>query len=185
MKEKQISERLNLSKIPFDQKEDLKLQLGDPEWLKDITQELEELTDTEDENYEPPKLVFNLTLSRKKEQPIGDHLMIWGDFDCHYTTPCVRCLTPTHQHLNEEVNMGFIPGVLENTEEFKDAPSAFISGQERDLYFHDKGFVELLEALREQVFVNADFFPLHSPDCKGLCPQCGVDRNIEDCPHQD
>jgi uncharacterized protein len=26
-------------------------------------------------------------------------------------------------------------------------------------------------------------FPLHSPDCAGLCPTCGADRNTVDCGH--
>jgi len=36
--------------------------------------------------------------------------------------------------------------------------------------------------VRDAVVLEMPFSPLHSPDCKGLCPICGGDRNLGECP---
>ena len=36
--------------------------------------------------------------------------------------------------------------------------------------------------VRDAVVLEMPFSPLHSPDCKGLCPVCGGDRNLGECP---
>ena len=42
-------------------------------------------------------------------------------------------------------------------------------------------FVDLGEMLREQFYLALPMQPLCRPDCQGLCPVCGVDRNLERC----
>jgi len=36
--------------------------------------------------------------------------------------------------------------------------------------------------VRDAVVLEMPFSPLHSPDCQGLCPVCGGDRNLGECP---
>jgi uncharacterized protein len=36
--------------------------------------------------------------------------------------------------------------------------------------------------VRDAVVLEMPFSPLHSPDCLGLCPICGGDRNLGECP---
>ena len=36
--------------------------------------------------------------------------------------------------------------------------------------------------VRDAVVLEMPFSPLHSPDCRGLCPICGGDRNLGECP---
>jgi DUF177 domain-containing protein len=36
--------------------------------------------------------------------------------------------------------------------------------------------------VRDAVVLEMPFSPLHAPDCKGLCPICGGDRNLGECP---
>jgi uncharacterized protein len=43
------------------------------------------------------------------------------------------------------------------------------------------GTVDLTEDIREDILVNLDPFPLCSPTCKGLCPQCGKNLNEGPC----
>lgn len=46
-----------------------------------------------------------------------------------------------------------------------------------------EGALDLEPALRETVLLDLPLNPLCRPDCKGLCPECGADRNEEDCGH--
>ncbi len=36
--------------------------------------------------------------------------------------------------------------------------------------------------VRDAVVLEMPFSPLHDPECKGLCPICGGDRNLDECP---
>jgi uncharacterized protein len=43
------------------------------------------------------------------------------------------------------------------------------------------GKVDLLSALLQALTVEAPFAPVCKDDCKGICPTCGADRNVEEC----
>jgi uncharacterized protein len=39
----------------------------------------------------------------------------------------------------------------------------------------------LEDVLREQVLLSLPVRTLCKPDCKGLCPRCGANRNLQPC----
>jgi uncharacterized protein len=41
--------------------------------------------------------------------------------------------------------------------------------------------IDLDEAVRQDLLVAMELVPLCRPDCKGLCPECGANRNLEPC----
>ena len=41
--------------------------------------------------------------------------------------------------------------------------------------------LDLGEAVREELILNTVSYVLCDPDCKGLCPRCGIDRNTDSC----
>lgn len=45
----------------------------------------------------------------------------------------------------------------------------------------DGPVLDLTEMLRQNLAVAIPLQPLHDPDCKGLCPMCGSNRNVEKC----
>ena len=45
-----------------------------------------------------------------------------------------------------------------------------------------EGFVDPEQMVRDNVGLELPFSPLHSQDCRGLCPVCGGDRNLGECP---
>ena len=44
--------------------------------------------------------------------------------------------------------------------------------------------IDLVPLLREELILATPFAPLHSPECKGLCPTCGRDLNVEPHTHE-
>ncbi|ACY14436.1 YceD family protein [Haliangium ochraceum] len=50
-----------------------------------------------------------------------------------------------------------------------------------DLYGYEGESIDLTPLFHDQVVLAVPFAPLCHEDCKGLCPQCGVDRNRETC----
>ena len=56
------------------------------------------------------------------------------------------------------------------------------NGESDDIVLLDKdGALELDELMREVFLLEMDTKNLCSEDCKGLCPGCGVDLNVEPC----
>jgi uncharacterized protein len=47
--------------------------------------------------------------------------------------------------------------------------------------FYQDEAIDLSELLREQFYLVLPMKPLCRESCKGLCPQCGVNLNVETC----
>lgn len=80
---------------------------------------------------------------------------------------CARCLKDFAAPLDVEVHEMFVAD----------------PDPESDQYALDpEGAVDPDQMVRDTVGVELPFSPLHSTDCKGLCPVCGGDRNLDECP---
>jgi uncharacterized protein len=47
----------------------------------------------------------------------------------------------------------------------------------------DDAHLELGPLMREYALLEVPINPLHDPECKGLCIECGQDLNVKDCGH--
>jgi uncharacterized protein len=91
---------------------------------------------------------------------------------------CRRCLEPTE-----------VPAELELEEEFYsvarvgDAPVETVPEEERDdaLLIDEHHILDLREVIRQSLWLAGSEDTLCRPDCKGLCPQCGENRNLGEC----
>jgi uncharacterized protein len=96
------------------------------------------------------------------------------------TLSCNRCLQPIHDPVRENVELMI--------EIERPGSSGSHGGGEHELRDKDLGtlyvegeILETLPILIEQLQLNIPMKPLCRPDCKGLCPVCGVDRNTGVC----
>ena len=60
-------------------------------------------------------------------------------------------------------------------------PERRLAAGDTDLLFADRGKVDLRGLVREQVHLNIPLKPVCGPDCAGLCPTCGANRNRIKC----
>jgi uncharacterized protein len=56
-----------------------------------------------------------------------------------------------------------------------------ISTPETEIGYYENGGLALEDVLREQVLLSLPARTLCQPDCKGLCPRCGQNRNETAC----
>lgn len=107
-------------------------------------------------------------LARVGRTPQG--LLVQADFEGETELECVRCLTPFSQRLH-----------FDFTELY-----AFTrkSVTESGLLLSDDAHIDLQPLVREYALLEIPISPLHSPDCKGLCPVCGENLNLRDCGHR-
>ena len=50
-----------------------------------------------------------------------------------------------------------------------------------DAFSYEFDVVDITEAVREGLLVAKPLQVLCKEECRGLCPVCGVDRNVESC----
>lgn len=88
---------------------------------------------------------------------VSDELLVDGELDVNLRVHCRRCDDVFPESL-EKLAYHFDTDV-ENWPEY----------------------VDLTEDLRESIILAFPSYPVCSPDCKGLCPQCGMDLNKSEC----
>jgi uncharacterized protein len=99
-----------------------------------------------------------------------------GRLSYEQTLNCIRCLKPIVDRVDSEVELMIL------------VERQSSSGGEHELHEKDMGILhlddEVLETdpiLIEQIQLNVPMKPVCQPDCQGLCPVCGTDRNAGAC----
>lgn len=93
-----------------------------------------------------------------------------GEVRATVTAVCSRCLEPFESPLTGEIEGFYVPGGRQEGIPAEQAVEPVSEGR-----------VDLMPAILTALAVEAPFAPLHAEDCKGICPVCGADRNVEEC----
>jgi uncharacterized protein len=102
-------------------------------------------------------------------ESLVDGIYVHGEVNGRMRMRCARCLK------------GFeVPFDVQLDELFAREP-----GPEDDYALTPDLTLDPEPMVRDAVVLEMPFSPLHSPDCKGLCPICGGDRNLGECPGHD
>jgi uncharacterized protein len=115
----------------------------------------------------------------------GENVHVSGRMRGDVVVACGRCLGPARIPLDEDIHATFMPeGSLAKAVD--EAPAegdegVELAAEDLDVYPYDGEAVDLEPIIREQLVLAVPYAPLCREDCKGLCPQCGVDRNVESC----
>lgn len=83
---------------------------------------------------------------------------------------CSRCLEPVLLDIAEALSITVIDAGSRKPEEFKD-----------DVLVAEQGEVDIEPAVIEAIFSAIPLSPLCNSECQGLCPGCGVNKNMEAC----
>ncbi len=129
--------------------------------------------DTSDYNFvldEPP-------LVTGRVERVGMEMRVRGEVQTRLSVQCDRCLNEVVFPLQIPFDLIYAPA----------DPGAGQAGEhelhERDLdiavYEHDQ--IELDELVLEQLELSLPSRVLCRTECRGLCPQCGADLNVEPC----
>ncbi len=89
---------------------------------------------------------------------------------------CARCLEPVELSLDGDVFL-----VLVGEDEPPREGEVEISAADADVYPAIEGRVDLDDVTREQIDLLLPVRTVCSTDCKGLCPECGENRNLREC----
>lgn len=118
---------------------------------------------------EPPRV--SGTVSRD-----GNQLFLRGRLSAVAQVDCDRCLKPVDLPVNMKFNLRYV-----TAEEYASIHAAELEDEDLALSVFDGEAIDVDEVAREQVLLEVPLRTLCREDCKGFCPECGVDRNRKDC----
>jgi uncharacterized protein len=107
---------------------------------------------------------------------VDSDVYLHGDLRATLRLTCGRCLEDFSRDVTLPLELEFRPvEELEGDEKYE------LSRDELDTGFYREGELDLGEISREQVLLNLPMKPLCSEACKGICPRCGANLNVQGC----
>ena len=101
---------------------------------------------------------------------------IQGSLSVTLESECDRCLTRAEFPLDTRFDLFYRPSrALDSAEEVA------IDEGEAEMGFYEGAGLELEDILREQVMLLMPMQRVCSPECRGICPVCGKNRNEVAC----
>jgi len=133
---------------------------------------------------EEAEQVGNLATSGRAEvihehrgpKEIVPDIRLKGRYSGRFQVPCARCIEPVEIPLAADFDLIFRPVGAD-----ADAPERSITASETEIGYYQRDSVLLEDVLREQVLLSLPVRTLCKPNCKGLCPSCGANRNLQPC----
>lgn len=112
-------------------------------------------------------------------ESVLDGVLVSGTARVTLTGECSRCLEPMTSDEDVDLQELFLyPPTDAKGREIPDA-----SGDEDEQYRVEDDLIDLEPVLRDAVVLELPVTPLCSPDCPGLCPECGA-RLADDPEHK-
>ncbi len=110
------------------------------------------------------------------------HAFANGTFKGHLFVACSRCVEPVKLVIDEALRVTFMPkSEIPDDDATTDDDGAEVAADDLDVFPFDGESIDLEPLFREQFVLAIPYAPLCKEDCKGLCPQCGIDRNSGTC----
>jgi uncharacterized protein len=119
----------------------------------------------------------DLRMTIHKDQ---DRFRLVGTVKSALELECSRCLEPYVLPVDREFDLRYLPsGAAEPKSD--DEEETEVEEDDVSITFYRDEQIDLNELLREQFYLALPMKPLHAADCKGICPQCGTNRNTAPC----
>ncbi|GAB4453704.1 MAG: hypothetical protein Kow0031_35890 [Anaerolineae bacterium] len=107
----------------------------------------------------------------------GRDILVTGRFDTTVEKSCGRCLATFSTPIIVELEEIFFPTIDLASGNPLEAPEDADEANRID----ELHTLDLTEVVRQAVTLEAEGARYCKADCKGLCPHCGQDRNVQNC----
>lgn len=117
------------------------------------------------------KIVVNLTAERQIQE-----VRVRGYFKVDVELPCSRCLEPVRLPIAAQFDQFY-----ESNAEHRLEGEIELQERDTEIAFFSGDFIEVNDIVREQILLALPMKPVCQEACRGLCPYCGKNRNLETC----
>lgn len=100
-----------------------------------------------------------------------------GELQFSAVLACSRCLTPVEENFRIPIEELFGKRGEVHPAEGKGE----VKEKEEEVHWYEGDEIDLIPPLQEWILLTLPPYPLCKPDCKGLCPVCGKNRNEGEC----
>lgn len=118
---------------------------------------------------EPVAVKGNVKLARALVQ-------VNGHIDTRAQVECDRCLQPVELPVDADFALEYITG-----SDYESSEAAELTDEEMSVSVFDGEAIDVDEIVKEQILLAVPTRMLCREDCKGICPECGIDRNSGEC----
>lgn len=110
-------------------------------------------------------------------EPAGSRtIRVCGTIATKMQSTCARCLELVEIDLEEEMRLLYFSMSAD-----ADVQKHEVAGDQVDMGFYEEPGPELVDVLQEQVMLLLPMRSVCKDECKGICEQCGINRNEEKC----
>jgi uncharacterized protein len=113
---------------------------------------------------------------RATAELVEGQIRVTGELHTRLEMVCARCLEPVHEDIAREFDLFYKP-LASMTKEEEDQ----LKLDDTEIAFFEGEGMFLADVLAEQVLLALPMKAICRSDCRGLCPQCGVNLNNEEC----
>ena len=112
--------------------------------------------------------------------PQHDFIRVKGRLDARIRQKCGRCLATFEAPVNSRFALNYsrqIPQDVHKT----DTDGIELTADQIGMVYFEGEEIDFTDAIQEQAILAIPYNPVCRPQCKGLCPRCGNDLNVEGC----
>jgi uncharacterized protein len=117
-----------------------------------------------------------LVRENRGARKVIEDIRLVGSFSTKIEAYCARCLEPVNNALKESFDLLYRPQGVDAVE-----ADASIGKAETEIGYYQGAGLLLEDVLKEQILLALPVKQVCSPGCKGLCPHCGRNLNVESC----
>jgi uncharacterized protein len=117
-------------------------------------------------------------LTCRVERGEDETVHVQGQLHATLSFECGRCLGAVSLGIEQGLDLFCLPhedGLRSEEDEEE------ISNRDLVVAYYDEGQLDLAELVREQLLLDVPMKRLCHEGCKGLCPACGANRNVQSC----
>ena len=134
--------------------------------------------------YQPGELALGeetVRLTRPPEvsgsvKPDGRQMRVKGTIKAQAEVECDRCLESIIIPVNADFEISYVP-----VREYAASETPELDEDDLNVSVFDDKIIDIDALAREQVLLALPSRSLCRDDCKGLCPVCGINRNMQAC----
>lgn len=108
---------------------------------------------------------------------IGMEILWKGTLETEATLKCSRCLESFHSDLKSNLSTSFVPTPVDSEPEGERE----LNPGDIDVEYYSGNEINLAQGVYDQILLSLPMARLCKEDCKGICPQCGINLNNESC----
>jgi uncharacterized protein len=103
----------------------------------------------------------------------GEGYLLRGTLRGELSVSCARCLEPAPVSIDSPMTVTFV--------ETDEATSPDDADAEDDVVSFQRGVIDLSLPIRDEILLAVPMTAICRPDCAGICPVCGGNRNLTPC----